>query len=303
MLSFLSIVLVFNHLGTFMKLFRIWFVFYLVLVFPLSVLAGEVREPEHAKSEVVNKSFKREEAPRLRVATLNMAAGRISDLASIAKAMLVLDADIIAIQEVDRGTMRSGNIDQVKKLAELSGLNVVFGKAIEFDGGDYGLAVASKHPIESSKTQALESGSREGRIVMMAKVSVPTFEHPVTVFNTHLDPDDNPEMRLGQARQLNKWTMNQRGIKLLLGDVNDVPLSGTYQELRRFWVDACNEMDDRRTWPAVNPEINVDYVFSSPAQKWEVRPVELSVFNSDSTSWLAITDHLPVVVDMILLEQ
>lgn len=278
---------------------------YLFILFPLCVLAGDVREPEHAGSEVVNKVFDKAVAPRIRVATFNMAAGRMSDLSSIANALLVLDADIIALQEVDNRTGRSDDVDQAGRLAKLSGLNVVFGKAIEFDGGEYGLAFASKHPIEHIETTALESGGREGRIVMMAKVAVPSFEHPVTVFNTHLDPDNNPKVRLGQAQQLNKWTMNHRGIKLLLGDMNDVPSSATYQELRRFWVDTAASVQDRRTWPSVNPEINVDYVFSSPAQVWEVKPVPLSDFNSGQKvfDWSAITDHLPVVVDMVLLEQ
>ena len=275
---------------------------YFLLIFPVWGFGGETREPEHARTKVINKVFDKKFAPALKVATFNIAAGRVSDVSSVAKALVALDADIVALQEVDLNTGRSGGINQPAKLTELSGFNVVFGKAIDFEGGDYGLAIASRYPIKGVEVRALESGDREGRIVMMAEVVVPSFEYPITVFNTHLDPSDNPELRLKQARQLNKWTMNYRGIKLLLGDINDVPVSGTYQELQRFWIDTWRDMPDRRTWPAANPEISVDYVFTSPAQRWEVKPVELSVLEA-GLSWPDITDHLPVVVDMILLEQ
>ena len=287
-----------------MKVSGVKFTCWIVLLFPLCVLAGETREPEHARSEVVNKVYQREVAPKIRVATFNVAAARVADLSSIAKTLQALDADIIALQEIDSRTLRSGDVNQPERLAELAGLNVEFARAIDFEGGRYGLAIASRHSIESVEILPLNSEDREGRIVMMAKVAVPSFEHPVTVFNTHLDPSDKPELRLKQVRQLNKWTMNHRGIKLLLGDINDVPLSGTYQELLRYWVDTWRDMPDRRTWPAVNPEINVDYVFTSPAQKWEVKPVKLTLdARLKETDWSDITDHLPVVVDMILLEQ
>ena len=280
--------------------------FWLMLMTSFYAVAGDYREPEHARSEVVNKVFQLDAAPQLRVVSFNMAAGRVASLADIGKVMVALDADIIAIQEVDNQTLRSGGIDQAKELAEQTGLNIVFGKATDFEGGEYGLAIASKHPIEHMEVLPLVSGDQESRIIQKADVKVAGFEHPITLFNTHLDTSENPQLRLKQTRQLNKWTMNRRGIKLLLGDMNDVLMSDSYKELLRYWEDTWDYwQQDQRTWPAVNPEIKVDYVFTSPAQKWKVVRAALPTEDArlKQIKWPDITDHLPVIVDMILLEQ
>ncbi|AMO55032.1 endonuclease [Endozoicomonas montiporae] len=288
-----------------MVFWRVVFSVWLTIAVSFSALAGDQREPEHARSEVTNKVYQTDNAPSLRVVTFNMAAGRVGSLAELAKAMVALDADIIGIQEVDNQTLRSGGVDQAKELASLTGFNVEFAKAIDFEGGEYGLAIASRHPIVATDLLPLASGQEEGRVVQMAKVSVPEFEHPVTVFNTHLDTSEDPQLRLQQTRQLNKWTMNQRGIKLLLGDFNDVRQSATYKELKRYWKDTWNNKSNERTWPASNPEIKVDYVFTSPAQQWKVVKASLPAedVRLKQIRWPEVTDHLPVVVDMILLEQ
>ena len=44
-------------------------------------------------------------------------------------------------QEVDKGTKRSGNVDQPATLAKLSGLHAAFGSALDYDGGKYGVAI------------------------------------------------------------------------------------------------------------------------------------------------------------------
>ena len=57
------------------------------LIFAGSALAtpGDHREPEHSKSEVVNKIYPEAGGPSLKVASFNMAAARIAPLEKIAK--------------------------------------------------------------------------------------------------------------------------------------------------------------------------------------------------------------------------
>lgn len=103
----------------------------------------------------------------------------------------------------------------------------MFGRAIDFDGGEYGLAFLSVHPLHDAVIHPLPSGQREQRIAFSAKVDVPEFPAPITLFNTHLDTKEDPTMRLDQVRELNDRTIEVRGIKLLFGDMNDVPGSVT----------------------------------------------------------------------------
>ena len=67
--------------------------------------------------------------PKIRVATYNIAAGANNfkvDLKLTANAIKKINPDIIALQEVNRNTERSGKIDQIKILSELTGYNYVY---------------------------------------------------------------------------------------------------------------------------------------------------------------------------------
>ena len=141
--------------------------------------------------------------------------------------------------------------------------------------------------------------------MLSAKISVPQFPAPITVFNTHLDTKENPAIRLEQVQELNDRTIEVRGIKLLFGDMNDVPDTVTWKELSRYWNDISVNSEDRRSWPAENPEIQVDYIFTGKAQKWLVNslvvPNKTGEWNN--THWPQVSDHLPIIVDMKLIEQ
>ncbi|CAH0533434.1 hypothetical protein VST7929_01302 [Vibrio stylophorae] len=277
----------------------------LALIFSATAMAGGHREPYQAQSNLLNKTYSQEQAPSLRVATFNMAAARVGSMEEIAKAIKAIDADVIAIQEVDVLTGRSGKVDQAKQLEKLTGMHVAFGRAIDFDGGQYGLAIASKYPILKTEVNLLPSGTREQRIGFEAHIKVPGFEAPITVFNAHLDTKEDPAMRIDQVRALNDAAIDTRGIKILMGDMNDVPNSATVQELGRYWNNIVDSEVDFRSWPAGNPEIQVDYIMTGKAQRWQVESITVPQVNApySDVNWPAVTDHLPIIVDMKMLEQ
>ena len=145
------------------------------------------REVASALGGLKNKTYELEQAPKIRVASFNIAAGKVSDMTAIAKAIRAMNVDVVALQEVDKLTARSGRVDQAAELAKLTGMQAVFGRAIDFDGGEYGLAFLSKYPLHDAVIYPLPSGQREQRIAFSAKVDVPEFPTPITLFNTHLD--------------------------------------------------------------------------------------------------------------------
>ena len=97
-----------------------------------------------------NKTYELEQAPKIRVASFNIAAGKVSDMTAIAKAIRAMNVDVVALQEVDKLTARSGRVDQAAELAKLTGMQAVFGRAIDFDGGEYGLAFLSRYPLHDA---------------------------------------------------------------------------------------------------------------------------------------------------------
>src|SRR5215212_8980432 len=80
------------------------------------------------------------ELPReIRVITYNIHHGEGLDkkfgLERIAKVLMAEKPDIVALQEVDQGTKRASRVDQPAEFERLTGMKVVFGRNITYDGG------------------------------------------------------------------------------------------------------------------------------------------------------------------------
>ncbi len=75
----------------------------------------------------------------LRVLVYNIHAGKdasaVGNLARVAQIVADAQADIVLLQEVDRGTQRSGGVDQVAELRRLTGFHGVFGRTLDYQGG------------------------------------------------------------------------------------------------------------------------------------------------------------------------
>ncbi|MEO7823076.1 MAG: endonuclease/exonuclease/phosphatase family protein, partial [Gemmatimonadaceae bacterium] len=93
----------------------------------------------------------RDKGPQVRVLVYNIHAGKdakgVDNLARVAEIVRSTGADIALLQEVDRGTTRSGKVDQLAVLSRLTGFHAAFGKTLDYQGGDYGIAVLSRWPI------------------------------------------------------------------------------------------------------------------------------------------------------------
>jgi endonuclease/exonuclease/phosphatase family metal-dependent hydrolase len=245
--------------------------------------------------------------PKIRVATYNILAGA-GNLNLIAEAIQKINPDIIALQEVDRNTQRNTD-DQIAVLSKLTGYQYSYGKTMDFQGGEYGIAVLSKYPILDSEivklpyTNTLTQKEEEPRIALVTHVDVPGFDVPITFINTHLDWQEDPNIRLQQVRTINQFTENVRGIKILAGDFNDTLNSVIGKEMERYWVTVFNGTVDHRTWPAINPQIAIDHIFLNKTQVWKVEKIYVpNVGNEKDADWKKISDHIPVIADLTLLE-
>jgi endonuclease/exonuclease/phosphatase family metal-dependent hydrolase len=66
------------------------------------------------------------------------------DYSRVAKIISAVHPDIVAVQELDSATARSGNTDVLKEVANQCGYHYYFGPAISYDGGKYGVGVLTK---------------------------------------------------------------------------------------------------------------------------------------------------------------
>src|SRR5690606_14126261 len=96
--------------------------------------------------------------------------------------------DLVALQEVDKGTTRSGGIDQTAELSTRTGLTGYFAKAREFQGGDYGVAILSRLPVEDFKVVPAYKTGTYGTVYAFAKIKLGDDSH-IWFNSSHLSTD------------------------------------------------------------------------------------------------------------------
>lgn len=139
--------------------------------------------------------------PTIKVATYNIGknelASDVSNLDELNKAIAKIDADVIVLTEIDNKTARSKKVHQIEEIAKANKMDFAFGKALDFDGGEYGVGILSKYKIDKSKVINLPSGDAEQRVVLISQISKPGFDAPIIVMGTHLDWQKDPTIRIG----------------------------------------------------------------------------------------------------------
>lgn len=241
-------------------------------------------------------------APRdeVRVLVYNIHAGRdaarVDNLERVAELIRSTDADIVLLQEVDRGTRRSGGVDQLATLMRLTGRFGVFGKSLDYDGGEYGIATLARWPIVSHEIvplrveppQARAGGAIEPRVALIVNVNTP--RGVLRVLNTHLDASREETYRLQEVEPIVR-AFRERPT-LAGGDFNAEPASRVYARLREAglrdsWI-VCGE-GNALTFPSREPVKRIDYLFLDSDGECSTA----TVLSSEAS------DHLPLLVAVV----
>jgi endonuclease/exonuclease/phosphatase family metal-dependent hydrolase len=233
-------------------------------------------------------------APRtLRVLTYNIhhgegTDGRI-DLTRLAGVVTSAHPDLVALQEVDQATHRVGGLNELSELARLTGMHPVFGKAMDFLGGGYGVAVLSRWPIVRTHNGPLPSiADREPRTALTVEVEAGHQGPRVEFTSTHLDQGRDSENRLAQAQWLNAHLVREDGAPTILaGDMNARPDSDVMTLFDEHWTNPVSE-ESARSGSTERPRLRVDYVLLRPMRRWHV--IESRILEP------VASDHRPVLV-------
>lgn len=179
------------------------------------------------------------------------------DLERIAKVIAALSPDLVALQEVDRGCERSGNRDIAKELGTLLGMEHRFGKFMDFEGGEYGLAVLSSYPVIETIRHPLPDGA-EPRCSLEVKVQVAGTPPPVSFICVHNDWTDEG-IRLKQVRALLEALKENRNPVVLAGDFNG---ERTDRSMKLLQGDHWQVLDKggKKTFPSDKPEVEIDFI-------------------------------------------
>lgn len=203
------------------------------------------------------------------------------DVPRIAQVILSVDPDLVALQEVDKNTIRTGKVNQDIELSRLTKMNSVFGSNITFQGGQYGNAILSKFPIIKNKNFLLPNvDSGEQRGLLQSRIQISDKEN-VLFFSTHLDHRRSDTERLASAKAINQIIgLDNKSPAILAGDFNDVPDSPTLKELGKVWLRTNKKI--LRTIPASKPSRQIDYIFVQPKERWKI--IESQVLDEDIAS-------------------
>lgn len=222
-------------------------------------------------------------------------SGNLDAVAALARDVR---ADLVLLQEVDRGTKRSGKVDQVKVLGDASGFAAAFGRSLDYDGGQYGIAALSRAGFDAQFTESLPvapiqaraGGSYEPRAALVVVARTPIGR--LTALNTHLDASREETFRLQEVARVLAIIERSRKSKLPMiagGDFNAEPGSEVHKRvlaagLRDSWLE-CGE-GDGLTYPADKPIKRIDYLFLTGALKCtRARVIDTR-----------ISDHRPLLV-------
>lgn len=237
----------------------------------------------------------------IRVLVYNIHAGKdakgADNLARVADIVRATNADVALLQEVDRGTTRSGEVDQPRVLSGLTGFQAAFGKTLDYQGGEYGIAVLSRWPISADilislpviPPQQRSGGSHEPRGALRAVIESPAGR--LEFLNTHIDASRDDFYRIQEMARLLQlaYPIAERGgAPFVGGDLNAEPGSAVIEmvrgsRLRDAWPE-CGE-GSGQSYPADVPVKRIDYLLL-PAE-W--RCVSAKVLETE------VSDHRPVL--------
>jgi len=173
------------------------------------------------------------------------------------------------LQEVDLATTRSKGIDEPEWLAERLGMQSAFGRFMDFQGGQYGLATLSRFPILERRVVELPTGN-EPRVALAIRIDPDGHGRALWVVNLHLDWVADDGFRFAQAEQLHRFLQQLTQPYVLLGDFNDRRGSRTVELLSRGAIEARKPSGASNTYPATDPTIEIDFIFAHPASSWRV---------------------------------
>ena len=188
--------------------------------------------------------------------------------------------DIVAVQELDSVTNRSGNKYILGEIAALTEMHPEYFPAINFDGGKYGIGILSKEkPIKVNGYHL--PGREEERALLVAEFKDLVFAC------THLSLTE--EDRLASLEIIGEIAQQYTKPFYLAGDLNDVPGSPFLTALQAKF----NILNDSaaQTFPAPQPDRTLDYIAI-----WKETAPKLEVVAKEVVNEPVASDHRPVVV-------
>ena len=181
------------------------------------------------------------------------------DVDSVVNLIKESGADIIGLNEV-YGEYK-GNIPQYEEIANKLGFDYYFGQTFTFNGTPFGNAIVSRYKLKDPETIMIpdplvrDSHWYETRCII--KTGFHDFKLNVLVTHYGLFESE-------QENAINTTTCLLNNLKtktVFMGDLNMEVDNPKVEKISKLLVNTL--IDDSLTYPSINPEKKIDYIFIS----------------------------------------
>jgi endonuclease/exonuclease/phosphatase family metal-dependent hydrolase len=221
-----------------------------------------------------------------RFATYNVHNGRprkgFADMGLYGDCVQQLRADVVGLQEVDKGMLRTKRADMTSIAAETMNGDGFFACARKrWDRGEYGIAMVAKGELQQTQVVRYERAKPvyERRIGQLATVVVNGTTWNVA--NTHLSLHRDEHVQ--QLESIARALADRPGPRVLMGDFNLTPEVATSTLEPLGWT----VLESTFTYPSWKPDHTVDFICLQGA-----RAVHVEVMS------LPVSDHAALLADL-----
>ncbi|HOW90477.1 MAG TPA: endonuclease/exonuclease/phosphatase family protein [Elusimicrobiales bacterium] len=211
------------------------------------------------------------------------------DLERIAALIKREKADIVALQEVDKGVPRTDYRDLTAELSALTGMTGVFSNNYNFQGGEYGNAMLTRFPVKrwtNLHYVMIRPGEQRGLLQLVLDAG----GRELVVMNTHIDYRTDDEERMLNVGEIHRVAAQYGDVPMLIsGDFNDLPGSRVHKKLAEVFDDVWETAGSGEGVTFPGDKHRIDYV-------WRARNAALSAIKAWTVQSDA-SDHLPLVVE------
>ena len=212
------------------------------------------------------------------------------DIDAIAAIINKANPDVVLLQEVDRNTTRSGQVNQAAELAKKTDMKFShYGKSLDYQNGEVGCCILSRYSLTEMTRTLLPriDGQTEDRLVISANIR---FNNKViTVACTHLGL--HQEERDAEVPALNAALPSSPNAVILGGDFNATPENATMTTIAGYGFARTNTLV---TWtiPSNQPNRQLDYIMYRPESTFTV--VSHTVMPDRASDHLAVVAVLKI---------
>jgi len=208
----------------------------------------------------------------LKAMTYNIFSGRTLDgsydLEGKIETIREVNPDILGLNEVHLNTRHSNFTSQTETIGEALGMSHrFFARAIDHNGGQYGIALLSRYPILSCECVPIpdsydEQGNHpESRVHIRAEIDLNGRKIQVLTSHYGLSAAEQ-EHAVAETLRLKNPSLPT----LFMGDLNAQDTDAVMAPLFANFRDAACTLTgaDKLTFRSDNPTIRIDYIFHTP---------------------------------------